>query len=75
MKSNDIITSTAGGIMRATVCPSVKPMQRRFVVSDRQTWFSWFIGMKERQGERAYHVSLKGRTKAGRLLVGEALEI
>jgi hypothetical protein len=74
MKSSDIMTSTAGGIMRATVCPSIKPMQRRFVVSDTQTRFSWSIRINERPGERAYHASLKGTTKAGRLLVGEALE-
>lgn len=47
MKSNDIMTSIAGGIMRAVNCPTVKPTQRRFGVSDRQTSLGWFIGMKE----------------------------
>lgn len=59
MKNNEIMSSTAGGIIRVAVCASVKPTQRRFVASDRQTRLSWYMGVKERKGERAYHASLK----------------
>lgn len=69
MKNNDDMTSTAGGIIRATYSPKVKPRQRRFGVSDKQMRLGWFIGMKERKGEQACHAGLKGKTMADWLLV------
>lgn len=59
MKNKEIMASTAGGITRVAACGSVKPTQRRFVVTDKQMRLSWFMGVKKRMGVRAYHASLK----------------
>ena len=53
--------------MRASSCPGVKPTQRRFGVSERQTRLGELIGMKEEGGNE--HITLaskEGRKQTGR---------